>query len=82
MNEMQRKALIAVGVAILAMLIFPPYRIGSVSGVHILETGYDWLFSLPDRATVDVATLIVEWLGALIVGAIAFLVLKGKGGGE
>ncbi len=79
---MQRKALIAVGVAILAMLLFPPYRIGSVSGAYIIETGYDWLFSLPYRATVDVATLVVEWFGALIVGAIAFLVLKVKDGGE
>ncbi len=44
----------------------------------MLQSGYAFLFELPDRATVDVTTLIVQWLGVLIVGAIAFFLLKDK----
>ena len=80
MNDMQKKTLIAVGTVVLGMLVFPPYRIfyyGSNSS-SIRETGYAWLFALPDQATVDVATLVVQWIGVLIVGGIAFFLLKDK----
>lgn len=60
------------------MLIYPPYRI-YVGPAHVLrESGYAFLFALPDRATLDVTTLLVQWVGVLIVGAIAFLLLKDK----
>jgi hypothetical protein len=80
MNESQRKLLIAVGVIVLGMLLCPPYRIyGSGSNSNsIRETGYAWLFDLPFQATVDVITLVVQWLGVLVVGGIAFLILKTK----
>ena len=80
MNDMQRKALIAVGTLVLGMLVYPPYRLFATGDYSssIIETGYAWLFALPDQATVDVATLAVQWIGVLIVGAIAFFVLKDK----
>jgi len=80
MNENQRKLLIAVAAVILGMLIHPPYRVygrGSSSG-SITETGYAFLIALPDYATVDVATLIAQWLGILLAGAIGYFVLKNK----
>lgn len=80
MNETQRKLLIAVGVIVLGMLLYPPYRVygyGSYSS-SIRDTGYAWLFDLPFQATVDVTTLVVQWLGVLIVGGIAFVILKTK----
>jgi len=81
MNEMQRKLLIAIGAVVLVMLLYPPYRVygrGSNSSA-ILYTGYDWLFGLPyDNATVDVITLLTQWVGVLIVGGIAFFLLKDK----
>jgi hypothetical protein len=80
MNETQRKVLIGVGATVLAMLIYPPYRIFSYGGNSnaVIESGYAFLFELPNRATVDVATLLAQWLGVLIVGAIAFFLLKDK----
>jgi len=81
MNEIQRKILIGVGAIVFVMLIYPPYRVygyGVGGSKTILETGYALLFALPDRATVDVTTLLIQWVGVLIVGAIAFFLLKDK----
>ena len=75
MNDMQRKTLIAVAVVVLGMLLYPPYQ---GAGYSSSLTGYSWLFSLPYKATVDVATLLTQWVGVLIVGGIAFLTLKSK----
>ena len=78
MNETQKKVLISVGVVVLAMLIYPPYRIhgfGANSNA-VIQSGYAFIFALPDRATVDVTTLLVQWVGVLVVGAIAILLLK------
>jgi hypothetical protein len=80
MNEVQRKLLIAVGAVVLCMLLYPPYRVygsGSYSS-SIRYVGYDWIFDLPSRATVDIATLVIQWLGVLIVGGIAYFILKTK----
>lgn len=41
-------------------------------------SGYAFLLDLPNRATVDIGTLLVQWVGVLIVGAIAFFLLKEK----
>ena len=82
MNETQRKVLIGIGVVVLAMLIYPPYRVYGLGGGGwsdvVIQSGYAFLFELPNRATVDVTTLLVQWVGVLIVGAIAFFLLKDK----
>lgn len=80
MNEIQRKLLIAIGAVVLCMLLYPPYRVygsGSDSS-SIYYAGYAWIFDLPFRATVDIATLVIQWLGVSIVGGIAFFILKTK----
>jgi hypothetical protein len=62
------------------MLLFPPYRVygrGDYSNT-VTMTGYAFIFDLPHRATVDVATLLVQWVGVLIVGAIAFFLQREK----
>ncbi len=71
MNKMQRGVLIASGAVVLMMLLYPPYL--SNQG-----TDYAFLFAPPWRATVNVATLIVQWLGVSIVGGIAYFILKTK----
>ena len=85
MNHMQKKALIAVGAIVLGMLLslspslYPPYRVYSFVHYNSLDdTGYALIFDLPSRAVIGVTTLFVQWVGVLIVGAIAFFVLKDK----
>lgn len=80
MNEKQRKVLIAVLVVVVVMLLMPPYVIkgyGSNANV-VMVSGYSLIFELPPRATVDVLTLVAQWLGISICGAIAFFIAKDK----
>ena len=79
MNEIQRKVLFCVGVVVFAMLLYPPYRIhGYQNSNAVIASGFAFLYELPDRATVDVITLLAQWVGVLIVGAIALVLLKDK----
>jgi hypothetical protein len=80
MNDMQKRLLIAVGVIVLGMLLYPPYRVYGVgdSANTLRDTGYALIFELPFRAIVDIGTLLVQWVGVLIVGSIAFFLLKSK----
>lgn len=77
-NDIQKKILIAVGVMVLGMLLYPPYRVYGYgyTANSLMETGYALIFELPDRAIVNVGTLLVQWVGVLIVGGIAFFLLK------
>ena len=63
------------------MLIYPPYRVYGRDG-WILDTGYALIFDLPFRATVDVVTLLAQWGGVLIIGAIAYHLFSDKRHGE
>lgn len=81
MNTLQKYILIGLAVMIFLMLLYPPYRVygqySSVSGV-LQDSGYDLIFDLPYRATVDVVTLLVQWVGACLIGGLAFLIAKTK----
>ena len=79
MNERQRMILVAVGVIIALMLLFPPYVIVAGAPVRAIESGYALIFDLPRRATVDLGMLLVQWLGVLVVGGIAFFLSKDRG---
>lgn len=65
---------------VLAMLIYPPFRTYGFGGNSnaVISSGYAFLFELPERASVDVATLLIQWVGVLIVGTIAFFLQKDK----
>lgn len=80
MNENQKRALIALAAVILLMLVYPPYVIHgyAVNASAVVDSGYAFIFSLPDRASVNVLTLIAQWVGMSLTGAIAFIVLKDK----
>jgi hypothetical protein len=80
MNENQRKVLIGIGSLVAVMLIFPPYRIygGGRYSDSVIESGYAFLFNLPDRATMDVTTLFVQWVGVIIAGGVVFFLMKDK----
>lgn len=76
MTETQRKILIGVGAVVLIMLMYPPYVIRGNN--RVFESGYAFLFDLPQRGQVDVATLLVQWVGIMVAGAIAFFFFKAK----
>jgi len=77
MNDKQKKVLIAVAVIVLAMLLYPPY-IQQIGGANSIATtsGYAFIFELPFRSTIHIATLLIQWVGILIVGGIAFFMVK------
>ncbi len=74
MNVKQRKALKITAAIVLGMLLFPPYVIVTYQGRS--HAGYAFLFDPPYNATVDAVTLAMQWVGVLIVGAIAFVLMK------
>jgi hypothetical protein len=71
MNKNQQLVLLSVAIIVFVMLLYPPFQIMGRG------MGYSWLFSPPhEMATVNTAQLIAQWLGVVIVGGIAFLLLK------
>lgn len=80
MNKKQKNILITVIVTIITMLIFPPFQVINRWGVAY-NMGYGWLFSPPMSmgmvtANVNITMLIIQWLGVLIVGGIAYFLSK------
>lgn len=77
MNIKQKITLLLIAAVILLMFLFPPFHIGYQGGS--LNKGYSFIFSPSDeRATVNIGMLFTQWMGALILGGIAFLLLKDK----
>lgn len=70
--------LIAIGAIIATMLLFPPFQVMWTQG-GVVMTGYSFLFKLPDRASVNVGQLIVQWLGVALVGGIVYLLIDRRG---
>lgn len=76
MNKLQRKVLIFVAILIAGMLFYPPYKMqGEIREVCCW---YNWIFEAQLYKTVDIAMLLAQWLGVLIVGGIAYLLAKSK----
>jgi len=80
MNKKQNNILITVIVTIITMLIFPPFQVINRWGVAY-NMGYGWLFSPPMTAgmvtaNVNITMLIIQWIGVLIVGGIAYFLSK------
>ena len=86
MNGKQKTISIVVIAIILAMLLFPPFQTKLPTGA-IENLGYGLIFHppvfelrYPSRGdltgTVDIGLLITQWLGVLIVGAIAYFLVK------
>ncbi len=75
MNRRQKQILIVVAAVIGLMLLFPPYEIWSPFR-HFVDTGFAWLFGLPQDARVNTGQLLVQWLGVLLVGGVLFFIAK------
>lgn len=79
MNMAQRLVLAIVAVLILGSFLYPPYHYLAPPGA-LLNLGYAPIFAPPRTriglATVDVLMLVVEWMGILILGGVAWLLLR------
>jgi len=79
MNQNQKIILVAVIVIIMGMLAYPPFQVIARNGI-VFNKGYGWIIDPPKRgaitATVNVAMLLIQWVGVLIVGCIAFFLAK------
>ena len=82
MNDRQRLLLIVAGALVLIALMFPPFVVHLPNGAAI-NKGYSFLFDPPEHgylsATVNVATLMAEWLGIAILGWCRMGIAKGSG---
>ena len=90
MNDNQRMVLIAVVVIVLLMLLFPPFQYRLPNGA-IRNLGYSFILSPPPIekfispfelnpivGSVNITMLVIQWIGIIIAGAIAFFMLKDR----
>lgn len=73
MNKKQKIILIVVAVVIVAMLLFPPMQFqyeGNIRGV-----GYHFILD-SGAYTVNTILLLTQWIGVLVIGAIAYFIAK------
>ena len=80
MNSNQKIALVVGASAISLMLLFPPFQAQIRDAT--LNMGYGFIFDPPRRGYVVVASvnsgmLLVQWIGTLLLTALAFFLLKG-----
>jgi hypothetical protein len=80
MNKKQRWVLFVGAAVILLMLLFPPFHWPRGPGGPVENMGYAFLFDVPEgRPTVNVGTLLVQWVGVILVGGILWFALRDKG---
>lgn len=85
MNKKQRYVLYACAAVIVLMLLFPPFHTVFPRG-QSFSRGYGFLLSGPaanadfvgNSGTVDVGTLLVQWLGVILAGAILWFAFRDK----
>jgi len=79
MNKKQKQILIAVISMVAIMLLFPPFHVVWSNGM-IYNVGYSLIFEPPKKgsvgAIVNVSMLLIQWVGVLIVGGLAFFLAK------
>lgn len=81
MSQNQKRILMAVLAIVAAMFVYPPFQVINNNGMAF-NMGYGWIFDSPKRvsmvANVNVPMLLIQWVGVLIVGGIAFFLAKGS----
>lgn len=82
MNRKQRNVLIAVSTAFILTALFPPFHFRSLYGLTF-NLGYGWLLSPPHTpdgfaGTVDIAMLLIEWVGIAVVGAVGYQLTRDR----
>jgi len=77
MNDKQKSVAILTGAVLFLMLLFPPFHRQLSSG-NYLGQGYGFILSPPNMSTIDVLSLMVQWLFVVSIGFIAFWLFKSK----
>ena len=83
MNAKQKIILLITAAVILLMFAFPPFHVVHPQ-VGERNMGYGFILNPPEfystgiGATVNSGMLLVQWVGVLILGGLAFFLLKGK----
>ena len=85
MNERQRNVLLGAAAVIAVMVLFPPYTVVNFKQV-VIKAGYGFLLDLPSYVTdtvvmpasVNVATLLAQIVGTLVVTGLIYFALKTK----
>lgn len=79
MNKVQKLILLITITIIFATFVYPPLYVTSYNGVTV-NIGYGWVFDPPKGGlilgTVNTSMLLVQWVGVLIVGSLAFFLAK------
>lgn len=75
LNKNQRTIIILMIAAIIGMFAYPPYHLIARDGI-VINQGYGWIFSPKGFATVDVAMLLIQIAGVVIVGCLAMYLTK------
>ena len=78
-NKEQKIVVYVVIAAIVFMFLFPPTYLQGPTGTTI-SCGYKFIVSAnaDSGCRVDGVTLLVQWAGILIIGVLAFFVIKGR----
>ncbi len=78
MNDKQKIVIVAAGVLMLVMLLFPPFEL--IHQNATLNQGYAFLLSPPysGLATVNLKLLILQWIVLMVIAAIGWYLLKEK----
>lgn len=81
LNGPQRWTLIIAVTIIALMLLFPPFQV-ETKAAGVIYSGYGFLFSPPIHkyrpATINVATLAMQWIGVLIIAGLLMVFFAGK----
>lgn len=79
MNKLQKRILLITAGIIAAMIIFPPYAVFNYKHIVIMS-GYGLIFDLPSYlnlpASVNVATLLAQIVGVLVVGVLVYFAFR------
>ena len=81
-NRRQKVILSAIIAIITLTILFPPFHFSGMNGI-VANTGYSFLLTPPEVnsstfSSVNIAMLLTQWFGVLIIGGIAFFLNKNK----
>ena len=79
MNKNQKKVIIATGILIGLMLLFPPFVHYGSNGVEV-NMGFSFILDRPSNryitGSVNILQLLTQWIGVGAVGGLLYILFK------